>query len=44
MPSAKTIAQAAVEGVKAHGDDFALSVDRTAPGEGVGSLAPTRYL
>ncbi len=37
----KAIDQAVVEGVKAHGDDFALSVDRTAPGEGVGSLVPT---
>ncbi len=35
------IDQAVVEGVRAHGDDFALSIDRTAPGEGVGALVPT---
>ncbi|MDO4259127.1 MAG: BCCT family transporter [Actinomycetaceae bacterium] len=35
------IEQAVVEGVTAHGDDFSLSVDATAPGEGVGSLVET---
>ncbi|MDO5285273.1 MAG: BCCT family transporter [Actinomycetia bacterium] len=35
------IDQAVVQGVSAHGDDFALAVGRTAPGQGVGSLVPT---
>lgn len=35
------IDQAVVEGVSAHGDDFALAVGRTAPGQGVGSLVAT---
>lgn len=29
---------AVVEGVSAHGDDFALAIDQTVPGEGVGAL------
>lgn len=36
--AAKAIDAAVVAGVSAHGDDFALSVDPTAPGEGVGAL------
>ncbi|WP_427383225.1 BCCT family transporter [Janibacter sp. G56] len=32
------IEQAVVAGVTEHGDDFVLSVDQTAPGEGVGNL------
>ena len=35
------IEQAIVQGVSAHGDDFALAIGRTAPGQGVGSLVPT---
>lgn len=35
------IDQAVVQGVSAHGDDFALAVGRTAPGQGVGSLVST---
>ncbi|MDO5082670.1 BCCT family transporter [Arachnia propionica] len=35
------IDQAVVQGVSAHGDDFALAVGRTAPGQGVGALVPT---
>ncbi len=35
------IDQAVVEGVTAHGDDFALGVKPTEPGQGVGSLVPT---
>ena len=32
------VEQAVVEGVRAHGDDFALAVDQTEPGEGAGAL------
>ncbi|MDO4244357.1 MAG: BCCT family transporter [Actinomyces sp.] len=39
--AAEAIDHAVVQGVSAHGDDFALSVDRTAPGQGVGSRVPT---
>ena len=35
------IDRAVVEGVSAHGDDFALAVGPTAPGQGVGSLVDT---
>ncbi|WP_420176219.1 BCCT family transporter [Luteococcus sp. OSA5] len=35
------VEQAIVEGVTAHGDDFHLVVDPTAPGEGAGSLVDT---
>jgi choline-glycine betaine transporter len=35
------IEHAVVAGVSEHGDDFALSVEETAPGEGVGELVPT---
>lgn len=34
----KAIEKAVVDGVEQHGDDFTLAVDRSAPGEGVGSL------
>ena len=34
----EAINAAVVEGVSQHGDDFALRVDQTAPGEGVGAL------
>lgn len=34
----KAIDAAVVEGVVHHGDDFALAVDQTAPGAGVGAL------
>ena len=35
------VEQAVVEGVTEHGDDFALSVDRAAPGEGAGHAVDT---
>ena len=35
------IEHAVVAGVSEHGDDFAISVQETAPGEGVGDLVPT---
>jgi choline-glycine betaine transporter len=35
------VEQAVVSGVVEHGEDFALSVEQTAPGEGVGDLVPT---
>jgi choline/carnitine/betaine transport len=35
------IEHAVVAGVSEHGDDFAISVQETAPGEGVGELVPT---
>ncbi|MGD7732448.1 BCCT family transporter [Propionibacteriaceae bacterium G57] len=37
----KAVEVAVVEGVTQHGDDFALVVDQTAPGEGVGALVQT---
>ncbi|WP_084154980.1 BCCT family transporter [Agrococcus lahaulensis] len=36
------VEQAVVAGVTEHGDDFQLSVEQTAPGEGVGELVPTQ--
>lgn len=33
--------QAVIQGVSAHGDDFAIAVGKTAPGKGVGSLVST---
>ncbi|WAC67018.1 BCCT family transporter [Agrococcus sp. SL85] len=35
------VEHAVVAGVTEHGDDFQLSVEQTAPGEGVGELVPT---
>jgi hypothetical protein len=37
----EAINTAVVEGVKQHGDDFALTVSETAPGEGVGARVDT---
>ncbi|WP_425845110.1 BCCT family transporter [Agrococcus sp. TSP3-2-1] len=36
------VEQAIVAGVTEHGDDFQLTVEQTAPGEGVGELVPTQ--
>jgi choline/carnitine/betaine transport len=36
------VEQAVVAGVTEHGDDFQLTVEQTAPGEGVGELVPTQ--
>ena len=35
------VEHAVVAGVSEHGDDFALTFEETAPGEGVGELVPT---
>lgn len=35
------IDHAVVAGVSEHGDDFAISIQETPPGEGVGELVPT---
>jgi hypothetical protein len=35
------VEQAVVAGVTEHGDDFTLTFEESAPGEGVGDLVPT---
>lgn len=37
------IDHAVVAGVSEHGDDFAISIQETPPGEGVGELEPARF-
>ena len=37
------IDHAVVAGVSEHGDDFAISIQETPPGEGVGELVPARF-
>ena len=39
--AAEAVDYAVVQGVSAHGDDFALAVDRTPAGQGVGARVPT---
>lgn len=38
------VEQAVVAGVTEHGDDFQLTVEQTAPGEGVGEMVPTQVI
>jgi choline/carnitine/betaine transport len=41
--AAAAVEHAVVTGVSEHGDDFTLTVQETAPGEGVGELVPTEW-